>query len=303
LRMQFMMSFLNVLWFVKDSSVCLVSTIGERWSDNYNKINRVSRSIINYNHKGEFESAVFNVEELTLAGELAVKLSNILTPLDPNTKPKIIYQYDESGEPIMGIKPKVPENFDYNKQTCLDKALQFLTTARNQNNLIYKIAYYMPIFECLFIVKGSTEITNKMALRVAFYIGKDEPDKSRIASKISKGYNIRSGFLHGRDFEKSEITQSSLLSLSKDLDDILREVFNRIINGDHEIFITFDRTSRELFFNNIYYGRDFAYKIAKEKWDKIQEENRMRKEKEDETAKRKEENRQRMNPQKYNTNG
>ena len=252
-----MHTYINMLWFIKDNSVGLWGVYGEIIE--MKQVNGVSKTIVNYNAQGGIDYTTFNQDQLKEAGLIAVKLYDIFPKRKIHTEPTIIYERDANNKQIRGIKPKVPETFEYSDQTSLERALYFLVTARNQNYLIYKIAFYMPIFECLFIAQGVTEITYKMSLRVAYYIGQNETEREGIFQTIKKGYDIRSRFLHGQEFEISSDDKEPLLKLSSDLDSILRKVFLKIINEDAEVFIKYNSKERESFLNNIIFGLPFDY--------------------------------------------
>ena len=62
-----------------------------------------------------------------------------------------------------------------------------------------KLIDYMIAFESLYL-KDNKELSYKLSIRVACFLGKDKNEKEQIFKEIKKAYNIRSKMVHGRTF-------------------------------------------------------------------------------------------------------
>ena len=92
----------------------------------------------------------------------------------------------------------------------------------------------MPIFECLFATEAS-EVTHKVAERVAFYIGNE--GKKDIFKVMKAAYNVRSRYLHGEELLNSQKGREYQTRLSSEIDDIARYLLTRIIMEDSSNFL------------------------------------------------------------------
>ena len=260
LRTQHLRVFINFLWFIKDNSVGLYDIYGEIPQLNF--VSRESKSIVNYNCNGEMEDVYFNQEEFDQVTEITLNYSKIAPPRTEIKNPIAVghEKYEKTGKFVI---PKTADNFNYNEQNSLERAFNFLVTARNQKYLVYRIAYFMPIFECLFTT-DSSEIQTKMAYRAAFYIGETFEECESIFKTVLLGYNIRSKFLHGQKFSsEKEIEKTALIDLSRKIDDILRKVLVKAINKDYEIFIDYVKEDKDSFFNKLVFELPFERKYIK----------------------------------------
>lgn len=197
-RIQLLESFLFFLWLEKDNSVGLWYTIGQIPSKNI--VAKVGKSMSFYNCKGLKENCEFTPEELKKIGALTLMYQKICPPVQTNYLGMVMgFEFDQHGIPFRTYLQAHGNHISYNEQNCIQRAFHFITIGRNQNVLIYKIAYYMAAIECLFTT-DSKEITKTMSYRVAFYIGKSKSESLSIFNKVNKAYNIRSKFLHGQPF-------------------------------------------------------------------------------------------------------
>ncbi len=243
--------FIHFLWLVKDNSIGLHSSLSE--VPDLKIVKSVSASIINFNCRGELQDTVFTEHEFKEAAELSLEFWNIM-PKGVMKLPEIIYSNDKIGNVIMGIIPKNSKNFNYNNQNSLERALHFLIIARNQSYLVYRIAYLMPIFECLFSTDPG-ELTTKLSYRTALYVSKDKAQRIEISRLIKKGYDIRSRFLHGQLFDKdSDISDEKLIRFSTELEKVVRECLVRIIRYDSTIFLDKDKQRRNDFFDDLVFS-------------------------------------------------
>lgn len=268
-RATYVEALITFLWFVRDNSVGLLSTFGE--IPDYKMVNGKSRSIVNYNCAGDLGDTEFTPDEIIWTAKLTTIYSSITAwKYDKIDNTRMLYEYDDNGKPIRFIIPKVPDSFNYNEQTNIDRAINFLIIARNQNYLLYKIAYYMPILECLFSSK-SAEITYRMANRVAHYLGGTEADKKHVFDYVNDGYNIRSRFIHGQEVAPVILEKDNLIKLATEIDGIVRRVLIKVITEDSEIFTKYNSTERDLYLDNLVFGLPFDHATTKENIKKREE--------------------------------
>lgn len=254
-REQALIGFLSLIWLVKDNSVGLLNTIGYISGVG---ITKVYSAINPWNCRGQKENTVLTQDEIEQVASYTMKYQKIVNDSYTSINDTVAeYQKDKEGNAYRTVVSRLSADFNYNNQNTIQRAMKFLASARECRYLVYKISYYMPIFECLFIT-DATEITTKMAYRAAFYIGRDLEECKDIFKTVTSGYNIRSRFLHGQKFSAdSEIKDEKLIPLSIKLDNILRRIFVKIIEEDHEKFISYTKEDRDTFLNGLVFGSRF----------------------------------------------
>ncbi|WEY92907.1 HEPN domain-containing protein [Bacillus subtilis] len=139
-----------------------------------------------------------------------------------------------------GKSPDSNHLFKSHDYTRFDRALYFILGARRSSILPMKIMYYCNAFECLFTT-GKTEISHQISERVASMLGTKDQKKLHIYNQMKAAYSVRSTIVHGQAFKSQE--KQSMATLSKDLDDYLRE----LINAKHEVFYSKDRDMNKFF--------------------------------------------------------
>lgn len=233
---------LVVLWFVKDNSISLLNTYvdtGVLKSIQHKGKSIVSHSCLNV-ESNNYDSVLFNGGEIGYAGKIAQKISQILTTYSKILPPG--FSIMSSAKMVNKTAAVIPNSSDYYKfmnQTCLGRAIYFLTIARRQEYIPYKIAFYTPILECLFSVDGdSTDINYKISERVAFYMYKEKQERLDIMDFIKKVYAIRSQFIHGQHVNKKD---SDLRQLLIKFDQLLRDLLTKIILHDADLFLNSNR--------------------------------------------------------------
>lgn len=122
----------------------------------------------------------------------------------------------------------------YNNSNRIMRAISFLNMARTNDFLPLKISLYIVALESLFTT-DNMEVTYKVSLRVAFYVGISVIEKETIMKTINTAYGIRSKFFHGQKLEKDALEH--LKKVSKDTDQILRIVLNKVVLHDSLTFI------------------------------------------------------------------
>ncbi|MES2704673.1 MAG: hypothetical protein V4649_18680 [Bacteroidota bacterium] len=266
-RIQLIETFLTFLWFVKDNSVGLWSTIGQIPSNGI--VNHLANNLSSYNCMGEKNSCVFTPEQITEAGALTVKYEKMCPGLITPMREKIMsYELDQHNNPFRTFIQTQKSIINYNSQNSIQRAIHFIVLARKQNVLIYKIAYYMAVFESL-LTTDSREITTKMSYRAAFYIAESPQECKEIFRLIGRAYDVRSKFLHGQRFsDDSDFSEKNLLKYATKLDEYLRRIFKNIFDRDHELFTEDESlgSNREAFLNSLVFDTPFRKsKIPKNK--------------------------------------
>jgi hypothetical protein len=92
----------------------------------------------------------------------------------------------------------------------------------------------MNLYECLFTTDAS-EIIHKMSERVACYYTQDKAKRLEVFKLIKSAYTIRSRYFHGKDLGKDKVLKS-VPEVLKQIDDLTREIFTKVIMEDQEIF-------------------------------------------------------------------
>ncbi|GAA4453924.1 hypothetical protein GCM10023092_15070 [Rurimicrobium arvi] len=124
---------------------------------------------------------------------------------------------------------------DYKTFTKIDIIRLFLRMYRSTPVMIQKIAFAGPIFDCLFGCSETGEITYKISMRIAKYIGGTNEEQEETFNTVSDIYNIRSRFLHGGIVKpKGETT---IKELAEKCDKLLRRIYIKVLDNDMEMFI------------------------------------------------------------------
>lgn len=124
------------------------------------------------------------------------------------------------------------------------RSIYFTVSARKSSIYPMKIVFYCTALECLFSTSTS-EITHKIAERVALSIGNSVEDKKRLFKLIKKAYSTRSSIVHGASLSG---VSADLKEMSYNLDNILRE----LISSENEIFSKKDNELEEIFVNLLF---------------------------------------------------
>ncbi len=253
--------YFNFLWLVRDNSIGITNILTKITGTT--KASFMIDSYSTSNSKGERVDVRFTLEDLKLANELYVKYNTILNdsikkmPTDLKIKEgrdvSIIYKSENEG--IVRTRGRSYNNeFNYKNTNCLERAFHFLGIARGEDYLIYKIAFYIPILECLFATEHG-EITTQIAYRTAFYLGGDTARKLEVDRIVRRTYNIRSRFIHGQPFNgDSKEPKTTLIYYSTELDKIIREVLIKIILNDSAVFLA-EKEIKESFLNSLVFNQ------------------------------------------------
>lgn len=239
-------TFIQSLWFSKDNSASVTGSYFEIEALNY--VNSKGASVVNYNSNGKIVSTTITPHDIFLATEIHQSLTKIMPKREHvmfDELPGIISVLNDDTRSKQIILPKAPLNYNHNDQNRIERALMFLHIARNHSYMLYRLAFFVPVLECLFGDSGNkAEITHKVAERVAFYIGKSAAERHECFNNVKDAYAIRSKFIHGDVFEKTSV--NSVNELSPKIEEIARKVLKNIITKDSEIFLDDKKRSEYL---------------------------------------------------------
>ena len=246
--------FIYNLWFIKDNCVkfseIFILLIGMNDTQNGYIHNTNKETIVNAN--GSEHVVSFSKEELEGSIIITEKLTELLKKRDSDFGLRKEYQELENKE-FITVTAGIPHPDDYNDYNIIERAFNFLRTARGISHLPHRLASYVPIFETLFGCGGSTEINYKISLRVAYYIGTDKADRVNIVELFKRVYNVRSRYFHGDVLDNKDRNIDEQHRLSTEIDNLLRRTFIKIIMEDSAIFMRSSK-SLESYFSDLILG-------------------------------------------------
>ena len=104
-------------------------------------------------------------------------------------------------------------NFSYERRLPEDKLIDYITA-----------------FEALYLKGAREELGYRLALRCAYFLGKDEEERKRIFEILKGAYDVRSKIVHGRQIQSKSLNKiinklnlKSLAELSMKVEEYLRE--------------------------------------------------------------------------------
>ncbi|MEA5427494.1 hypothetical protein [Arcicella lustrica] len=215
----------NFLWFIKDSSVNIHLILAGS-IELQNLSSAISQDLF-YNSNGELKETEFSLHQIKKALYFRKKLYELL-----NKKEVIFNQVFKEG---IRSQPNSFNYIDFTKENRIDVAFRFLNIARSSNFVPHKIFSYMSFFEALFTINNKM-VSESIAKRVCKYLNKSGDEEKTLYELLKKSYDIRSRFVHAN---LGKYTSNEILIVSSKTDDVVREVFIKIINNNSEaqIFI------------------------------------------------------------------
>lgn len=236
-RALFLKHYLLFLWFVKDNSISMSACYGhipamERMFVSLSTSDTITTA------KGVFKDQIFTLEEL----ENALNIFNAYNKIAYNSTISREVLQQKLVIPTAGLYASFhtkdyDEAKNYNDFNRIERAFRFLAFARHSSFLPHKIALYIPVLECLFSTSPS-EATQKVSERTAFYLGTCSDERRHVFDTISHGYNLRSRYIHGGQFDKKRDTLlENQMMTSENLDSIIRRVLTKVILNDSELFL------------------------------------------------------------------
>lgn len=218
-------NFVIFLWFVKDNC-CKVNPLYAILIEQKRLIVHTSEYQIS-TAEGDYKiDTEFTAKELELAIDIYGKFNELFNHQMISLVPE--------GEQTPAIFKRNVSPFEYQKTNRVERAVNFLLSARTTRNLATKIAFYMCIYEALFSGIEKGEIAHQIAERTALYIGAHGVDRRKIYSLIKTAYGIRSSFFHGQLIKQSE---TELKEISKQVDDYTRKILLSVMQNDAEAFL------------------------------------------------------------------
>ena len=207
--------FTTALWMVKDNAVNFELGFLEVWppDDVYRAYSNFLAMTVT-KADGSKDKAIFSRNELKEARAIYPGLLEVMSMGKPHeiTSSSLL----RSGQnPIMTAHANVPR---------YRRALYFLESARSFRDMGMKIAMYCSLFESLFSTDAS-EITHKIAHRIAVFLDQDPAKRCELYSRIKKAYSIRSKVVHGDEVKADAKT---IQTIATDVDDISRQILRKI---------------------------------------------------------------------------
>lgn len=238
-KLVYLKTFLSFLWFVKDNSIGILNAIIFIPEIKGCVLENTIKSL-HVNCVGKSETVWFTQSETLRAKDIYLKFTEInKSPTwdknAPMNLPPINWNLNDEGKPSFALDNQA-YMVQYSEFNCIERALVFLNTARKTDYLVYKIAYYMPIFECLFTTDKAA-VTHKVCERLAIYLEEDRDKRIELYNFMENVYNIRSTFLHGQKFSAADIKSDQLIPISTRMDELVRSAFLMIILYDSDNFI------------------------------------------------------------------
>ena len=188
---------LTFLWLVKDHSA-YVSKSNTVYEDTMPKYIQFESGDNVWNANGTHTITSFSYSEFSKAVEIALKYKQLVS-----RKPQKFTDYGlgaNTSQAVLGLSP----TYIHDENNSIQRAFLFLVSARAQNYLPYRVAMYMPIFECLFTT-DSQEVSHKVCERVSFYLRERGNERRMLYDDLKAGYAIRSKYLHGSKFKMKKI--------------------------------------------------------------------------------------------------
>jgi hypothetical protein len=151
------------------------------------------------------------------------------------TLPAVLHDYLKDMEQPGSLPPIINRFASAKGRTRMTRFNYFLSSARGMGDVDGKISMYMTCLEILFSTTAS-ELTHKLAERVALFLESEPAKRKALFNTIKAAYSVRSKIVHGDEIDASE----KIVGLSRQIDDIVRRVYLRII-ADQDLQDLFDK--------------------------------------------------------------
>ena len=123
------------------------------------------------------------------------------------------------------------------KPKFLDVPLRYFNYAHTRERPEDKLIDYMIAFEGLFLVKEKAELSYRLSLRVAAFLGENLDEKGKIFTLMRKAYDLRSDIVHGSSYSKNIDINEEKLSfeeLVSWVEELLRKSIKKSIDTGQE---------------------------------------------------------------------
>jgi len=218
--------FCQCLWLIKDNSVCF-----------------------------ELAHLIYNIN-----GEIKVH-SNFWNSLYTDSKGSIsTVEFDTKElEEVFSLLPIVfsiysftPENISRSvmvtsKLSRISRALYFLQSARNCQDIGTKIAHYCSVFESLFSV-SNTELKHRLSETVSFFLETEGKKRLNVYKTLQAAYDIRSSIVHGDGIQSKFLKNNSelLFIIASETDEILRQSILKILSDEKLLDLFSNKTKDDI---------------------------------------------------------
>jgi hypothetical protein len=220
---------LCLLWFFKNNAVYNSKIFSQKITDHY--VGTSYRDVINSNAQGEYEKLFLSADSIE-----KIKDDKFM-----DYAKAVFTTVEEKIEPIEDLAPNINNIISGTKGRAIEiyypyfsriqRAFLLLQIAQKTRFLPMKIAFYTNILECLLIDQVSSELSFRLQLYTASFIGENKDEKELIRTNVNLAYNVRSKFFHGSGLKE---TVEKLQTLSLQMDNIIRRIMIKAINN-HDI--------------------------------------------------------------------
>lgn len=143
-------------------------------------------------------------------------------------------------------------NYKYSDYNRIERSLILLSNARQQSYLPFKIAYFIPVLECLFSDSDANSVTHKVAERISYFLTQDFAERRIIFEAVKKAYNIRSKVFHG---STTSADNAQLITICRDIEGIVRKILSKVIGRHVE---EFKKENMSDFFVKLMFDKEYA---------------------------------------------
>jgi hypothetical protein len=231
---------LNSLWFIKDNAVFANKLY--LFDLDLGTMSSNIKDFFISNSSGKYDAVVFTKTEFDF---LNLILEKTLKLFSEDKSQNIEFEVSSSKQ-LESQAATDQLNF-LARSNKLQRAFTLLHAARRSSLLPLKIANYVMVLECLFGPEDGTEISHKVKERVVLYVGGIKDIKNKNWKLIADAYGIRSKYVHGQGLSGKFLTEEKLVPLSNSLDELLRQIFRRIILYDSDVFLQSSAQLQEYF--------------------------------------------------------
>ena len=232
--------FFQALWLVRDNAVNVELGFLETENAEGQKIGSSNYIVSLFaRHDGSLDEEAFDLDDLKRARSF---YQSHLLPL--------VFE-STSVEDLTHPPPAYSLAFCKNASR-LSRFNTFLSGVRSERDLPVRIAQAMTCFEVLFSSDAS-ELSHKLSERVAWFVGEGSKGRREIYSLLKRAYGVRSKVVHGDTLSPALLAELEVIS--REIDNLLRQVFLRIIDSKETIeFFTSGNQQLEEYFLNLVLG-------------------------------------------------
>ncbi|WP_109850969.1 HEPN domain-containing protein [Aquimarina sp. AU58] len=229
-------SFISLFWLIKDNSVNI--EIGYTEFFKFVSENSIESTFGSTNHLGVINTFANGDKK------------NQKFKFDDLNK---ILEYSKFLKPTEYTKFAIDPSPVYNNNPRIGIALASINIARGQHDLALKIGHYCTFFESIFST-SNTEITHKLAERIAFFTELLPELRYKRFQEIKDIYSVRSQVVHGSNVSSKKL--KSINDLVNNTDNIARIAINKILNNRFLLNLFSSRDNKKLddYFNKLIFG-------------------------------------------------